>query len=165
MGIVGVLTGTDVSLDVNSLVCVVLVELAIKVLREEFVRIGDDIDGLLLGIRLLGQGHDRDRQKVLEGVDIAVWQPKGVAIVQPVDGKVQVDVEIVVGVVMLIPDPVELLLKIDGALLVRCGRVDRRGFVGVKADNALRDSHDVLPDILSERERLEARNDISRIVY
>jgi hypothetical protein len=85
--------------------------------------------------------------------------------VKPVDGKVQVDVKVIVGVILLVPDPVEFLLQVHGAFLVGSWRIYSRRLVRVKVDDTLGDGHHILPDVFAEGKRLETSDDISRVIH
>lgn len=67
-------------------------------------------------------------------------------IIQPINRKVQVNVEIIVGVIRRIPDPSVFRSQIDLALFVWRGRVERRRFERVEIGHSLSDRERVLDD-------------------
>ena len=127
-----------------------------KVGKEE-VRIGNDIGGFgrtgrvraRIGISL--QGNDGDRQEVLKDIDIAHRNPLSVPVVETIDREEQVKIELVVAVIMLIPDPVEFLREVDLGILKGRGGIDGGGFESVEVDDAFGNSQDVLSNLFRER--------------
>lgn len=164
-------TGTLQALHVDALVLEVLVKGTVEEGRKEVVSIGDDMNGfgrrsnVSVGIDVLGQGDDGDRQEVLERIDVAIGNPHGMTIVEPVDSEVQVNIEVIIGIVMLSLDPLEFLPEVDLGVLVGGRGTDGAGLERVKVDHALGHGHHVLPNILAEGEGLQARDDVMRIVH
>lgn len=107
-------------------------------------------------IDLLRQRHNGDRKEVLEDVDVAVGKPQGMTIIEPIDGEVQIDVEVIIRIVVLGLDPLEFLPDVDLGILKGRRRTNGRRFESVKVHDTLSDCHDVLSKVLAKREGFQA---------
>jgi hypothetical protein len=93
------------------------------------------------------------------------WQPEGVSIVQSVDDEIQVDVEIVISVVVLLPDPLQFRTDVLCALLERSRSVESFSLVGIEVDHGFDDIQTIRSNGLVEGERPQAADYISRFTH